>query len=59
MAARHRLCLRCTCRGLCAHVGVAEVLLGADAQPVRDAIAGKYSLMTLSLIHISEPTRPY
>jgi len=23
----------------------AEVLLGADAQPVRDAIAGKYSLM--------------
>ena len=24
---------------------VAEVLLGADAQPVRDAIAGKYSLM--------------
>ncbi len=25
---------------------VAEVLLGADAQPVRDAIAGKYSLMT-------------
>ena len=24
----------------------AAVLLGADAQPVRDAIAGKYSLMT-------------